>query len=49
MKKFLKVTSCILLISILFSCGSVANKQNASSTNPSIVANNQQTVALSAE
>ena len=49
MKKFLKVTSCILLISILFSCGSVANKQNTSNINPSIVANNQQTVALSAE
>ena len=49
MKKFLKITSCIVLISILFSCGSIANKQNASSNNPSIVLNNQQTVVLNAE
>lgn len=49
MKKFLKVTSCIVFISILFSCGSIANKQSASSDNPSIVLNNQQTVVLNAE
>ena len=49
MKKFLKVTSCIVFISVLFSCGSIANKQSASSNNPSIVLNNQQTVVLNAE
>ena len=49
MKKFLKVTCCIVFISILFSCGSIANKQSASSNNPSIVLNNQQTVVLNAE
>ena len=49
MKKFLKITSCIVFISILFSCGSIANKQSASSNNPAIVLNNQQTVVLNAE
>lgn len=49
MKKFLKVTCCIVFISILFLCGSIANKQGASNSNPAIVLNNQQTVVLNAE
>ena len=49
MKKFLKIASCIVFISVLFSCGSIANKQSAGGNNPSIVLNNQQTVVLNAE